>query len=101
MYERIKELCSVKGTNITALERELGFAKGSLCKIDKNKPSGEKLQKIADYFNISIEFLKTGKEKELPEFEPDHIELIRLYSKLNEEQKKTVMTMMRSLALQD
>lgn len=56
MYEKIKDLCVKKGITITALERELNFAKGSLSKIDRHKPSADRLQKIADYFGISVDF---------------------------------------------
>lgn len=68
MYNKIKELCKEKSISVNALEKELGFAKGSLCKIDKNKPSSEKLQKIADYFGVQLDYLtgtseyKTKKE---------------------------------------
>lgn len=55
-YERIKELCKERGETITGLERKLGFAKGSLSKIDKNKPSYERLEKLAGHFEMPIEF---------------------------------------------
>lgn len=54
MYERIKNLCKKNGTNINALERNLGFAKGSLCKMANHKPSMDRIQSIANYFNVSI-----------------------------------------------
>lgn len=57
LYERIKELCRNNGTNITALESALGFGRGSLSKIDKHKPSNEKLKKIADHFGITVDQL--------------------------------------------
>ncbi len=53
LYERIKELCRINGTNISALEKACGFASGSLSKIDKHKPSNEKIKAIADYFGIT------------------------------------------------
>nr|DAM28943.1 MAG TPA: repressor protein [Bacteriophage sp.] len=62
MYEKIKELCKEKHISVNALEQELGFAKGSLCKIDKNKPSSEKLQKLANYFNVQLEYLTGASE---------------------------------------
>ena len=55
VYEKIRLLCKERNVTITGLEKELGFARGSLCKIDKNKPSAEKLQKLADYFDVPIE----------------------------------------------
>ncbi len=57
LYERIKELCKQNGTTISALEKDCGFARGSVSKIDKHKPSAEKLQKIADYFGVAVEAL--------------------------------------------
>lgn len=43
MYKKIKDLCSNAGITITGLESTLGFARGSLSKIDNHKPSAEKL----------------------------------------------------------
>lgn len=63
-YETIKMLCKNNGITVTGLEKELGFARGSLCKIDTNKPSMAKVEKIANYFNMSVEYLITGEEKD-------------------------------------
>ena len=64
IYDRIRELCKRKGTNVARLESDLGFAKGSVCKIDKYKPSTERAKKIADYLGVSVEFLMTGEVEE-------------------------------------
>lgn len=63
-YETIKRLCKNKGVTVTGVEKELGFARGSLCKVNTNKPSMEKVQRLADYFGISVNYLMTGEEKE-------------------------------------
>ena len=63
-YDRIKTLCKQKGVTVTGTEKELGFARGSLCKVETNKPSMEKVQKLAEYFGVSVEFLTTGEEKD-------------------------------------
>lgn len=60
MYDRIKALCKLKGVTVTGTERELGFARGSLCKVDTNKPSIERVNRLADYFGVSVEYLMTG-----------------------------------------
>ena len=62
MYERIKMLCKQNGTNITALERELGFAKGSICKWENHEPSYERVKMIADRFHVSVEYIKYGED---------------------------------------
>lgn len=61
-YETIKKLCKNKGVTVTGAEKELGFARGSLCKIGTNKPSADKVQKIADYFGITTDYVITGEE---------------------------------------
>ena len=64
MYDRIKSLCNQKGVTITGTEKDLGFARGSLCKVDTNKPSMERVNKLADYFGVSVEYLMTGETTE-------------------------------------
>ena len=54
LYERIRELCRERGISISQLERELGFGKGSISKIDKHKPSMDKMQKMADFLGVSV-----------------------------------------------
>lgn len=63
IYEVIKELSKEKGLSINLLEKTLELSKGSLCRIDTNRPSIDRLQRIADYFGVSIDYLMSGKEK--------------------------------------
>jgi transcriptional regulator with XRE-family HTH domain len=65
MYEKIKELAKKRGISINQLELNLGIARGSLCKIDKNKPSGTKLMMIADSLGVSLSYLLGEEESEL------------------------------------
>ena len=63
IYETIKILSRKKGLSINQLEKTLGLSKGSLCRIDTNRPSADRLQKIADFFEVSLDYLMTGKEQ--------------------------------------
>lgn len=65
LYEKIRKLCKEKGVTVTEVERELGFGRGSLSKIDKHKPSNEKIKALADYFGISQDEL-TGVQTDAP-----------------------------------
>jgi transcriptional regulator with XRE-family HTH domain len=56
----IQSLCGKHGISVPLLEKELGFGKGSVYKWDKNSPSIDKLQKVAEYFNVSIDSLISG-----------------------------------------
>lgn len=61
VYDRIKSLCEQNGTTVTALEKALGFGRGSIGKLkDNRKPSYERVQKIAVYFGVSVEYLYGG-----------------------------------------
>ena len=60
-YEIIKDLCTKNGTTITALEKELGFGRGSIGKLQKgSKVSGDRLKKIADHFGVTVSYLMDG-----------------------------------------
>ena len=57
------------------------------------------MKKIADYFSVSLDYLLTGEKPDIPEFEPEHLELIELYSRLKKEQKDAVLNLLRSFAI--
>ena len=60
VLERIRTICKEKkGIGLTALESILGYSNGSLSKA-KDIPSSRVM--IANYLNVSIDFLMTGKE---------------------------------------
>lgn len=57
LLSRIKELCAEKSITLAALEKTLNFGNGSLSRWDSSSPSSDKLQKVADYFNVSTDYL--------------------------------------------
>lgn len=65
MVSLIKELCANQKTSIKALERELGLGNGTIRRWDDSSPSYEKLQKVADYFGITVAEL-TGENEKKP-----------------------------------
>lgn len=103
MYDIFVQLCEKRGISGYKVCKDLGISQSVISnwKNRGNNLNSTTLRKIANYFDVSVDYLETGKEFSMPEFEPEHLELIRLYSKLNEEQKKTVMTFLRSLAPQN
>lgn len=56
-FERIKELAKARGITLGALEEKLGLSRNSIYTIKNKKPSAERLQLIADYFNVSTDYL--------------------------------------------
>lgn len=68
MYERIESLRKSTRISQGKLEKELGFSNGSISKWKNSTPTPDRLQKLADYFNVSVDFLITGEEKENKEY---------------------------------
>ena len=60
LKDRIKELCKERGISVSKLERDCGFSNGYISKLDKSTPNTKKIQTIADYFGVSLDFLTTG-----------------------------------------
>lgn len=56
-FERLKILCKEQGISINTLEERLGFGKNVLYSWNKNIPTGANLTKVADYFDVSTDYL--------------------------------------------
>lgn len=57
LFEKIKELCQIRGISINSLEETLGYSRNTIYSMKKKKPNAERLQEIADYFNVSTDYL--------------------------------------------
>lgn len=64
--ERIKALCKATNTPISKLEKSLGFSNGYIGKLQKGVVPGDRLLSISEYFNVSVDYLITGKDEEFP-----------------------------------
>lgn len=62
VFERIESLRKSQKISQGKLEKELGFSNGSISKWKTSMPTLERLQKIADYFGVTIDYLTTGEE---------------------------------------
>lgn len=57
LYEIIQDLCNINNITISALEKKIGIGNGTIRKWKNAVPSGDRLSKVADYFNVSVDFL--------------------------------------------
>lgn len=66
-YEQFDSLCNSKGVKPSEVSRATGITTATLTswKQGKYTPKQDKLQKIADFFGVSLEYLMTGKETEI------------------------------------
>lgn len=56
-YIRIKDLADAKGISIAELERTLNFSSGLIGKWKNAQPSSDRLIPIADYFDVTTDYL--------------------------------------------
>ncbi|AIG44409.1 helix-turn-helix domain-containing protein [Streptococcus suis] len=56
-FEKIKELADKQGISLNQLEEKLGFSRNTIYNMKKSTPNVERVSKIADYFNVSTDFL--------------------------------------------
>ena len=66
MYDIFEKLMKANGYTAYKVSLETGIAQSTLSdwKKGKSTPKTDKLQKIADLFGVSLEYLTTGEEKE-------------------------------------
>lgn len=66
MYSIFEQLLQKHGVSSYKISKETGIAQSvfSAWKNGISTPKQDKLQKIADYFNVSVEYLITGNEKD-------------------------------------
>lgn len=56
-FELVKELCKKQGISLNTLEEKIGFARNSLYSWKNSEPKPKKLKAVADYFNVSTDYL--------------------------------------------
>lgn len=70
MYKIYCKLRDDKGVKDAVVSRETGITKSTFSdwKNGRSEPKADKLQKIADYFGVSLEYLRTGQMQEAPHY---------------------------------
>ena len=90
MYEIYEKLLNEKGVKTSQVSKATGISSVTFTdwKKGKSSPKTDKLQKIADYFNVTIEYLLTGNTQEKKE--RDYSLSIKEQEKLDDEAKKII-----------
>lgn len=100
LYQRIKELCAERGITMGKLEEDLGIGTSLIRKWKANtSPSIDKVRVIAEYFNVSSDYLIgmsdiPSSAEELISDE-DFVSLQRAKSKMSPQDRERMMKMIR------
>lgn len=57
LFERLKYLAKKQGKSINDIEKDMNYSKNTLYRLKTSNPSAEKLKELADYFDVSTDYL--------------------------------------------
>lgn len=63
LFERIKKLAEKRNKNVKEVAVDLGFSENLFYKWKNSEPKARDLEKVADYFNVSVDYLLGREEK--------------------------------------
>ncbi|MDY4783923.1 helix-turn-helix transcriptional regulator [Pygmaiobacter massiliensis] len=106
MYQIIEELCTRKRITVAALSREVGISKSTMTELKKGRSrclSAKNMDKVANFFGVSVDYLLGNGQKERPAAksdEPDILDEVDIafygeYKELSDDEKDVVRDMVR------
>ena len=101
--DRIKSLCDRNGITIAELERQVNVGNGTIRRWNTTLPSGDKLQRVAEYLNVTIDHLINGEENNNRIFglNGDSEDMLNSYGGLNSEEKEEAKAFLKFLHSQN
>lgn len=110
MYKIFEQLCEQNHITPYRVSKDTGISTATLTswKMGKYEPKQDKLQKIADYFGVTLDYMITGEEKKnSPEKDLLYLQIsddhelqnaLKCYFQLSEQKKQHVLELIRLLS---
>lgn len=104
LFMTVKQLCDEENITIAQLERNLLFSEGSISKWKHTNPSCYKITTVAEYFNVSLDYIvgrtpiKYMNRDILHDTDILSIQIAR--ERMNDEEKEKMMMLLK-LSFQD
>jgi|GEM_PF-457151 len=85
----IKQLANRKNMSFAELEREIGLSNGTIARWGKASPNSKGLEAVADYFNVSVDYLLGREKTQEDEYEQQLVAMFRKQTDgMNDSQKE-------------
>ncbi|MDG0818821.1 helix-turn-helix domain-containing protein [Staphylococcus equorum] len=100
-FQRIQNLANKNGLSIAELERILNLSNGSIARWKKSAPSSKGLTLIADYFDVSVDYLLGREKEEYSGEKEDEVQMFRdkdAFDNLSPEDQEKVLETLREQA---
>lgn len=107
LTEKIRELCEKKGISFFRLEKELHLGNGTIRAWDQNRPSIDKVEAVADYFGVSVDYLMGRNEPTDDEdinamlADPEYRALFKKTAKMKKSDQEFVKRIIESIQVED
>lgn len=95
-FDRLKKLTDKQGLSINDVEAKIGLGKNTLYSWKKKVPSGTNLTKVADFFNVSTDYLlgRDYQETKTADLTDDDVIFTYQGKPLSDEDKKLIKRLM-------
>lgn len=96
-YDNVNNLCKARKTTITKMSEEIGLSNAAATSWKKGAvPKASTLEKISEYFNVSVDYLLTGEDEKKP---TDKVDGLRGtgYENLTPENRKVIDALIETL----
>lgn len=100
MYKRIEELCTQKGITGYRMCKDLGYSPSTMTELRKGRVkalSPDKVSAIANYFNVSTDYILNGEKEKAPTLSGEDSEFDSIFSQLSEQNKKIALAQLKAL----
>lgn len=92
--ERVKMILKDRGIAVSKLEKDLGFSNGYISQLKRGSFPADRLEKIANYLNVSTEYLLHGEENEKTALQEEDGEIARIREAIRDNPAlRSLMTM--------
>ena len=100
LYNRIHGECEKYGMTDAKLRHDLGYPASTLSDLKTGKKktlSQDKLIAIAQYLNVTIDYLVLGKKEKAPTLTDEDSEVKEIFTQLTEQNKKIALAQLKAI----
>ncbi|MBS7576014.1 MULTISPECIES: helix-turn-helix transcriptional regulator [unclassified Enterococcus] len=100
-FEIIKALAQKRGKNVKEVALELGFGENLFYKWKNQSPTADKLEAVANYFNVSTDYL-LNREKEISVEDLEKYRLIAANGKpISDKTRRIIVSILKEMEEND
>ena len=103
MYEIFEALMMQKGLKIADVSRKTGIPYSTFTdwKAGRYRPKLDKMQRIADFFGVSVGYLMSGESQTFMALSAEEQQLVWAFRKLNKDGKSMLLTQLRMIGREE